>query len=186
VAVNGQSGEVVNREGTVPSERSFDDLTRGLASDNVSRRGVLKLVGSSLLGGVLASIIPGVASIWSAAPAAAQVAQADAGDTQAVAAGSDGCVAARQPIISCGECICTTSGGPVSGASHQSGLPEGVSVACTRECTTTVTVCGSSRASSGRDTPDCTDVTSSPFTLPCKQEVDEAIEGATFVISPSR
>src|SRR5215211_3740657 len=41
-------------------ESSFDDLTRGVASGNVSRGKALRLMGAALLGGALASV-PGVA-----------------------------------------------------------------------------------------------------------------------------
>src|ERR687883_188227 len=41
-------------------ERSFDELAKGLANNSVSRRDALKLVGTALAGGVLASI-PGIA-----------------------------------------------------------------------------------------------------------------------------
>ena len=41
-------------------ERSFDELARGLASGDVSRRRALRLMGAALVGGALASI-PGVA-----------------------------------------------------------------------------------------------------------------------------
>ena len=42
-------------------ERSLDELAKGLASGNLSRRKALKLVGATLVGGALASI-PGIAS----------------------------------------------------------------------------------------------------------------------------
>src|SRR5688572_26678173 len=43
-------------------ERSFDELTRGVASATVSRRGALRLLASALFGGVLASV-PGVGRV---------------------------------------------------------------------------------------------------------------------------
>jgi hypothetical protein len=43
-----------------PRDYSFDELAKGLASGTISRRKALRLMGSALLGGVLASI-PGVA-----------------------------------------------------------------------------------------------------------------------------
>ncbi len=49
----------------VRSENSLDELAKGLANRSVSRRGALKLVGGTILGGLLASI-PGVA--WAAPP----------------------------------------------------------------------------------------------------------------------
>jgi hypothetical protein len=42
-------------------DRSFDELTRGLASGNVSRRKALKWMGRVLLGGTVLASIPGVA-----------------------------------------------------------------------------------------------------------------------------
>jgi hypothetical protein len=54
-----QNGEATNRDDTI-SERSFDDLAKGLASGSVSRRRALKMMSGALVGGLLASI-PGVA-----------------------------------------------------------------------------------------------------------------------------
>lgn len=54
-----RNGEGSNRE-DIGREHSFDELAKGLASGSVSRRQALRLFGSVLLGGALASI-PGVA-----------------------------------------------------------------------------------------------------------------------------
>ena len=45
--------------------RSFDELAKGLANGEVSRRKALGLIGAALVGGTLASI-PGMA--WAAIP----------------------------------------------------------------------------------------------------------------------
>src|SRR3712207_6240589 len=58
-----------DREVTLQQERTadgpFDELAKGLASDSISRRRVLRLMGSALVGAAMASI-PGLAQ---AAPA---------------------------------------------------------------------------------------------------------------------
>ena len=59
------NGTATNRDDKAVSEQSFDDLAKGLAEGNLSRGRVLRLMGSALLGGVLASV-SGVA--WAAPP----------------------------------------------------------------------------------------------------------------------
>ena len=57
-----RNGKVSTDEGCTTRERSFDQLTKGLASANVTRRGALRLLATTLLGGALASV-PGVGRI---------------------------------------------------------------------------------------------------------------------------
>ena len=57
-----RNGKVSTDEGCTTRERSFDELTKGLAGAAVSRRGALRLLATTLLGGALASV-PGVGRI---------------------------------------------------------------------------------------------------------------------------
>jgi len=52
-------------------DHSFDELTRGLANDTLSRGKALRLMGAALVGGALASI-PGIASAKPNKPAGAK------------------------------------------------------------------------------------------------------------------
>jgi hypothetical protein len=72
MAAEHHNGEAVSTQGecsdcstTIRRERSFDELAKSLANGSVSRRKALRLMGSALVGSVLASI-PGVA--WAAKP----------------------------------------------------------------------------------------------------------------------
>ena len=67
--------------------RSFDELAKGLANGEVSRRKALGLIGAALVGGTLASI-PGMA--WAAKPV-----------------GGKGCRIAGQTRVN-GQCTCPT------------------------------------------------------------------------------
>ncbi len=50
-----------NPRANVVEEHSLDELAKGLASGNITRRGMLKLTGAALLGSVLSAAFPGVA-----------------------------------------------------------------------------------------------------------------------------
>jgi hypothetical protein len=71
MAVEDHNGEVVSPQEECTdcdisaSESSFDGLARGLADGTISRRKALRMLGATLVGGVLASI-PGTA--WAARP----------------------------------------------------------------------------------------------------------------------
>ncbi len=65
-----RNGKVSTDEGCTPRERSFDELTKGLAGATVSRRGALRLLAGTLFGGALASV-PGLAQTAQAAPGCA-------------------------------------------------------------------------------------------------------------------
>ena len=68
MAAEDRNGEVSTQAectGCSPRESSFDELAKGLASGTISRRGVLRLIGSATVGTVLASV-SGVA--WAAPP----------------------------------------------------------------------------------------------------------------------
>ena len=62
---NGEVSTQVECTDSSPRERSFDELAKGLASGTISRRRVLRLMGSAIVGTVLASV-SGVA--WAAPP----------------------------------------------------------------------------------------------------------------------
>ena len=64
-----RNGKVSTDEGCTTRERSFDQLTKGLAGAAVSRRGALRLLAGALFGGALASA-PGVAQPAQAATCA--------------------------------------------------------------------------------------------------------------------
>ena len=64
-----RNGKVSTDEGCTTRERSFDELTKGLAGAAVSRRGALRLLAGALFGGALASA-PGVAQPAQAATCA--------------------------------------------------------------------------------------------------------------------
>lgn len=68
MAAEDRNGEVSTQgecTGCSARESSFDELAKGLASGTISRRGVLRLMGSAIVGTVLASV-SGVA--WAAPP----------------------------------------------------------------------------------------------------------------------
>ncbi len=60
MSVEEQNGEVPPNREEADSDRSLDALAKGLANGSLSRRKALKLMGSALIGGLLASV-PGVA-----------------------------------------------------------------------------------------------------------------------------
>lgn len=60
---NGEGSTQAECTGCGPRESSFDELAKELASGTISRRGVLRLIGSAIVGTVLASV-SGVA--WAA------------------------------------------------------------------------------------------------------------------------
>jgi hypothetical protein len=70
MAAEDRNGEVTaqarSTDRSATGDSSLDELAKGLASGTISRRKVLRWVGSALVGGVLASV-PGVA--WAAKPA---------------------------------------------------------------------------------------------------------------------
>ena len=105
---NGERSPSVN---TTKVDHSLDDLAKGLANGDVSRRKALRLIGGALLGGVWASI-PGVALAQRAktAPAHSSVSRHSPRVRSADSVSGRG--AGQGPCHRFGCCVCSESTNP--------------------------------------------------------------------------
>jgi len=161
MAAEDHNGEAVDTQGEYPdcgtTERSFDELARGLANGKLTRRKALGMLGGALLGGALASV-PGMA--WAAKPGCASGVTCKGkccpvGATCAKGAGG-GCTCSTGQTVCSGQCVslttnqnCGSCGSACSGGKTcQAGVcacPQGQTDCggVCRDLTTDVANCGS-------------------------------------------